>query len=271
MSRGSPRFDRKLIGYHAINEALKRPLDRAILYLSRGGARIEELRQRAGASGVEIRSVRDGDVTRICGSRDHRGAVLVAAASSRTLEVREALDAVGKGPALVVLLDGITDERNLGAILRTADQFAADLVVIPARRSAQLGGVVETASAGASSHVKTAVTANLVRTFDILRRRGYWIYGAHLDGEPLDSESFGPQVALVFGSEGSGLGRLASQRVDRLIRIPTSGHVDSLNVSVAAGILMYEIRRSQGLLGAWRPSVIDELASDVGSMETTTE
>ena len=134
--------------------------------------------------------------------------------------------------------------------MRTADQFAVDLVVLPSRRSARVTHVVETSSAGASAHVHIVTVGNLVGSFRLLRDRGFWVYGAHLDGERVDTMDAPERVALVLGSEGRGLSALVRDRVDSLVRIPTSGHVDSLNVSVAAGILLYEIRRKHGRLGA---------------------
>jgi len=160
--------------------------------------------------------------------------------------LREHLAPLAQRPAtLVVVADGITDPANLGSITRSADQFAADLVLIPRRRAARVTDTVMRLSAGAAAHVVTAAVANVAAALVQLKACGCWIYGADLKGEPLDRVRFPDHVALVVGAEGGGLHALVRSRCDHLVRIPTAGHVDSLNVGVAAGILMYEVRRQQ--------------------------
>ena len=153
---------------------------------------------------------------------------------------------LGQRPdALVVVADGVTDPANLGSITRSAEQFGADLLVVPRRRAARFGDTVMRMSAGAAAHVATAAVPNVAATLEQLARAGFWSYGADLAGEPLDRVRFPPRVALVLGSEGGGLHELARRRCDHLVRIPTTGQLDSLNVAVAAAILMYEIRRQR--------------------------
>ena len=160
--------------------------------------------------------------------------------------LRDHLPALAQRPAaLVVVADGVTDPANLGSITRSADQFAADLVLIPRRRAARVTDTVMRMSAGAAAHVTTVAVANVAAALEQLKAAGCWIYGADLKGEPLDQVRFPARVALVVGAEGGGLHPLVRSRCDHLVRIPTAGRVDSLNVGVAAGILMYEVRRQQ--------------------------
>jgi 23S rRNA (guanosine2251-2'-O)-methyltransferase len=150
---------------------------------------------------------------------------------------------------LILLLDELNDPHNLGAILRSADQLAVDLVVATLRRSVSETPTVLRASAGASRYVSFLRVTNLVQALETCKRRGYWIYGADMAGEPVATHRFDGPVAVVMGGEHRGLRRLVKGACDFLVRIPTRGRVDSLNVSVAAGILMYEVRRQQGFPG----------------------
>jgi 23S rRNA (guanosine2251-2'-O)-methyltransferase len=145
----------------------------------------------------------------------------------------------------VVVLDGITDVHNLGAILRSCDQFSVDLVVIPQRRRAQQSSAVHRVSSGASQHVPLVSVSNIVREIELLQKNGYWAYGADMEGENLHTTRFSDKTVLILGSEGEGLSQLVRKRCDYIVSIPTTGHIDSLNVSVAAGILLYEFRRQK--------------------------
>ena len=170
----------------------------------------------------------------------------VAAGGDGHAGLREHLAVLAQRPVvLAVVADGVTDPANLGSIARSADQFAADLVVIPRRRAARVTDTVLRMSAGAAAHVATVAVANVAAALAQLKSFGCWIYGADLKGEALDEVRFPPRVALVVGAEGGGLHTLVRSRCDHLVRIPTAGQVDSLNVGVAAGILMYEVRRQQ--------------------------
>ena len=149
-----------------------------------------------------------------------------------------------KKDALVIVLDKITDPHNYGAILRSADQFYADLIIIPGRQSAQDSPTVLKTSAGASNYVPVVIH-NIASAISMLKENGFWIFGAGLDGDRIDKKDFKGRVAVVLGSEGKGISSLVKKSCDTLISIPTSGNIDSLNVSVAAGIIMYEVRKQQ--------------------------
>jgi 23S rRNA (guanosine2251-2'-O)-methyltransferase len=217
---------------------------------------------------VPVRRVGRPELDALAGPAEHRGAGLLLAEEAGAAEpasngpkaasrlsveraagLRERLASISSPTALILLLDEINDPHNLGAILRSADQFGAELVVLPSRRAARQTQAVVKSSAGASLYVPVASVASLASALESVKAAGFWVYGADLGGRRLDTVRFEGRVALVLGSEGSGLRRLVRERCDQLVRIPTGGYVDSLNVSVAAGILMHEIRRQQGFPG----------------------
>jgi 23S rRNA (guanosine2251-2'-O)-methyltransferase len=237
-----------VFGFHSIEEALRRGVGEGTLLLSREGPRITQLRQLAEKKGVPVSEVEDGEITRLCGVPTHRGALLVLAraSSSQKASLAHHLKDMTAEKPIVLVLDGITDPQNLGAILRSADQFGVELVVIPSRRSAQESQTVSKVSSGASEYVPLAVVPNIPAALELLKENGFWIYGADADGQPTNSLKLTGKVCIVMGSEGTGLHRLVRERCDFLISIPAAGHVDSFNVSVSAGILLFEARRQQG-------------------------
>lgn len=162
--------------------------------------------------------------------------------------LKEFLAAPPRENALVLLLDGITDPHNLGALLRSADLFSVDLVIHPGRRSAGVNDTVARVSVGASSWVPTLEVTNLRRTMEELQKAGFWLYGADMAGTAADKVDLKGKTGLVLGSEGKGMSRLVQEGCDGIISIPIQGHVDSLNVSVAGGILLYEAARQRGFV-----------------------
>jgi 23S rRNA (guanosine2251-2'-O)-methyltransferase len=179
---------------------------------------------------------------RIGGARA-RGAILIAQEDSAHTSFEDAVTALTADQALILALDGITDPHNLGAVLRSADQFRVDLVVLPERRSASVNDTVSRTSAGADRWVRYSVVPNLVRALTFLQERGFWIYGADASGAPAHTVTLTGRTVLVLGREGEGLHRLVRDTCDGLVAIPTGGRIDSLNVSVSAGVLLYEVRR----------------------------
>jgi 23S rRNA (guanosine2251-2'-O)-methyltransferase len=145
----------------------------------------------------------------------------------------------------VVVLDEVTDPHNYGAILRSCDQFGADLVLSRNRRNAKHAEILSTTSAGAADWVPAAETANLPRAVEDLKEAGFWIYGADMEGDAAYTVDLQGRIALVLGGEGSGISRLLRERCDRMIAVPSLGRIDSLNVSVAAGVLFYELIRQR--------------------------
>jgi 23S rRNA (guanosine2251-2'-O)-methyltransferase len=247
-----------VLGWHAIEESLRRG-GRGELLLCRRNARIARLEELAARSGLPVRSLEREELDRLSGGADHRGAALwleepEAAPGSVARHgaggLAERLGALAGLTALLLLLDELSDPHNLGAVLRSADQFGVELVALTSRRTVRETETVLRTSSGASLYVPLVTVPNLVQAMELAKKNGFWIYGADLDGDRLDSVRFEGRTALVLGSEGYGLRRLVRERCDTLVRIPAGGHVDSFNVSVAAGILMYEIRRQQGFAGS---------------------
>jgi 23S rRNA (guanosine2251-2'-O)-methyltransferase len=236
----------KLTGIHAVREALAagRPLQTVIIARGRHGGRLEEIVQLARRRGVPVRFADRAQLDRTAGTRDHQGVVaLPSAAAGVSLEELLARE---RGRRLLVLLDGIEDPQNLGAIIRTALAAGAGGIVIPTRRAAGLTEAVARASAGAIAHLGIAQVTNLPRAMEQLKKAGYWLVG--LDERAQRSHTdvdLTGALALVLGSEGKGLHELVRERCDFLVSIPTSGPVRSLNVSVAAGIALFEAVRQR--------------------------
>ncbi len=206
--------------------------------------RIRQLVDLAGEQGVRVRRVPPDALDRESNRGVHQGVVAdIADVESRSVDdlVRGA-----RGVPLIVVLDGIEDPHNLGAILRTADAAGVDGVVIQSRRSAALGGATAKASAGAVAHVRIAEVVNIARAIEELKTLGVWTVGLAGDAPTAyDAIDFTVPTALVLGAEGTGLRRLVRERCDHLAAIPMQGHVGSLNVSVAAGITLFEAVRQR--------------------------
>ena len=224
-----------------------------ILY-AKQGPRVKKILAQAEKLSVTIERRTDAELDKLTAPlpeylQNHRGIILI---DERPQEQAPKLSAdallaalASREKAFVVVLDSITDPHNTGAIIRSADQFAVDAVVLPERRSAGDFQTVSKISAGAAAWVPLLYTANLVRTVEELKRNGFWVFGADAQGEPLPHTKFPDKTILMMGSDGSGISRLLKASCDSFTAIPTSGKLDSLNVSVAAGILMYEVRRQQ--------------------------
>ena len=173
---------------------------------------------------------------------NHQGLIAVASAYSyKTVDDMLAL-AKERGEApLLVILDGVTDPHNLGAIIRSAECAGAHGVIIPERRAVGLTPSAVKASAGAVEYMPVAKEVNLTRTIERLKKEGIWIYGAAMNGEDYRKVNFSGPAAIVIGSEGEGMSRLVAESCDKIVSLPMKGHIDSLNASVAAGILLYAV------------------------------
>src|SRR6266480_4764884 len=234
----------KLTGIHAVKEALeaRRPIDRIAIAKGRQDMRAEEIVQLARKQGVPVRFEDRGQLDRLANSKDHQGVVALA-----TLVDILAVANAGSGKkGLIVLLDRVEDPHNLGAIVRTALAAGAHGVVIPERRAAGLSDTVARASAGALAHLPVAKVTNLVRTMEELKEAGYWLVGLDEQGDKNYTEvDYTSPVGIVLGSEGQGLHELTRKRCDFVVSLPTTGPVKSLNVSVAAGVVLFEAIRQR--------------------------
>jgi 23S rRNA (guanosine2251-2'-O)-methyltransferase len=238
----------RLTGIHAVREALEaaRPLDRIVIAKGRQDTRTEEIVQLARKQGVPVRFEDRGQLDRLANSKDHQGVVALAAArgASSLEEIIGSAKASQRG--LIVLLDGVEDPHNLGAIVRTALAAGAHGVVIPERRAAGLTDTVSRASAGALSHLPVAKVTNLVRTMEELKEAGYWLIGLDEHAEQSYTHvDYNTPVGIVLGGEGQGLHELTRRRCDFLVSLPTTGPVKSLNVSVATGVVLFEVLRQR--------------------------
>lgn len=236
--------DRYLTGYRGIEESLKSGPTGAVLLAVTGSARVGRIVSIARSHGVPVELVSRKSLRQRAGE-SARDCALLVAPDRQTTATLESISNPEAGDSLIIVLDHVTDPHNLGAILRSADLFGADGVIVPDRRSADITPVVVQSSAGAAGHVPVVRVSNLARAVQTLKEREYWIYGADMSGQRADTVDLSGRVVAILGSEGHGLSELLRNRSDALVSLPAAGHVDSFNVSVAAGILMYEIRRQQ--------------------------
>ncbi|MBN1698215.1 MAG: 23S rRNA (guanosine(2251)-2'-O)-methyltransferase RlmB [Spirochaetales bacterium] len=241
-------MDRIIFGYHSIEERLEKGAGKACLLYSREKGRCGHIMALAERKGIRVQKVSEDELDRRCERQKHRGLLLIIEGiPEERVEKGSFVAEIDSPHPVVLLLDGITDPHNYGAILRCADQFGVDSVIAPKRKSAHETGVVHVTSAGASAYVRQVVVANLVHAIDLLKKDGFWIYGADAEGVPVYNVDLTGKIGIILGSEGKGMRRLVREACDAIIGIPQRGHINSLNVSVAAGILLYECRRQQGL------------------------
>ncbi len=248
------RFDRRapmhedemennlLVGRNPIREALRAGRDIEKLLVARGeliGSAREIVAMAKDAKIVvqEVDRVRLDQM-----APNHQGLIAVASAYSyKTVDDMLAL-AKERGEApLLVILDGVTDPHNLGAIIRSAECAGAHGVIIPERRAVGLTPAAVKASAGAVEYLPVAKEVNLTRTIERLKKEGVWVYGTAMNGEDYRKVNFSGAAAIVIGSEGEGISRLVAESCDKIVSLPMKGHIDSLNASVAAGILLYAV------------------------------
>lgn len=228
-----------------VMEALRagsRQIERLMIASGARVARLRELIEAARQAGVPIARCPRAQLDRMTGNANHQGVVAVVAAA-RYADLSQLLSNVTP-ETILVLLDGVEDPRNLGAIIRTAECAGASGVIIPERRSARLSETVVKTSAGAAEHIPIARARNMASLIDELKGRGVWVVGVEYPGQlPYTEYDYSGPLALVFGGEGRGLSRLVREKCDVLVYIPMRGKVASLNVSVAAGIVLFEAVR----------------------------
>jgi len=230
-----------LAGIHPVREAIRagRPLERVLVAKGAAGPRIQELIELCRERGIPLRFEAREQLDRAAAGAPHQGVVALGAA-----ERYASLEDTSATGGLHVVLDGIEDPHNLGAIVRTAHAAGAAAVVIPERRAAGLTDAVARAAAGALAYLPVVRVANISRALEDLKKHGYWIYGLDQRGtESYDRVEFTAPSALVLGGEGHGLHHNVARHCDFLVSIPMAGGVASLNVSVAAGVVLFEWRR----------------------------
>jgi 23S rRNA (guanosine2251-2'-O)-methyltransferase len=241
-----------LFGFHAVTVRLKMAPASVIevhVDTSRRDARMRQFVERVQAAGVKLVDSDDARLARLAGAGRHQGVVARVAAVKTSHSLDDVLDAVeaeGRGPALVLVLDGVTDPHNLGASLRAADGAGAHLVIAPKDHAVGLNATVAKVASGAAETVPYLMVTNLARALGELQDRGLRVIGTSDDATDTlyDVDLTGP-VALVLGAEGAGMRQLTRKTCDALVRIPMQGAVESLNVSVASAVCLYEALRQR--------------------------
>jgi 23S rRNA (guanosine2251-2'-O)-methyltransferase len=238
-----------ITSFHGILEMLKTKPSQAKILVASGegsrkrGPRILDILELAKKQGIAVENVGQPLLDRI--DPDNKGIALsvLDKNAEKDLSLDDFLDNVPE-KALVVILDHVEDPQNLGAILRSADAFGASLVVAPTRRASPLSDAAARTSAGASAWVPVTFVPNLADALKRLQGKGFWAYAADMGGAPLASLKLPGKTCFILGNEGEGVSHLLKEKADGIASIPMRGHVDSLNVSVAAALFMYEYRRT---------------------------
>ena len=242
-----------LYGIHAVEEALlarSRSLDHVEVARERHDQRLQALIDLARKEGVSLRFSPRDQLDRLARTKSHQGVVAIVAGKNYS-ELDEILAHKKGEHSFIVVLDGVEDPHNLGALIRTADGAGVDGVVIPERRAAAVNATVAKASAGASEHVNIARVVNLARTLEQMKERNLWIVGLDERGDrSYDQLDYRMDCVIVLGAEGHGLHDLVRKKCDYLVSIPMAGRVPSLNVSVAGAVVMYEVARQRRALPA---------------------
>lgn len=237
-----------ICGRNPVLEALRsgREIDRLFVAHGTGGGSVTAIIAKCRAKGILIKEISPQKLDYYCGGANHQGvAVMFASQEYATVDDMFALaETRGEKPFLIIC-DEIEDPHNLGAIIRTAEATGVHGVIIPERRSASLNATVAKAACGALEYVPVARVTNIANTIDALKQRGVWVFGADMDGDDYTKTDFDTPCALVIGNEGKGIGALTAKKCDAIISLPMHGKINSLNASVAAGILMYEVVRSR--------------------------
>lgn len=251
MDEQPTRDENVIVGRNPVTEALRSGREIDKLLIARGAnqgstrAIVAKCRER----GILVKEVAPQKLDFMSGGAAHQGVALIVAAH-KYCEVSDILDyaAEKNEPPFVIICDEIEDPHNLGAIIRTAEACGVHGIIIPKRRSASLNTVVAKSSAGALEYMRVARVANIPSVIDDLKDKGLWIYAADMDGEPWCQTDYTGGTAFVIGSEGRGIGQLVKKKCDKTVSMPMVGKINSLNASVAAGILMYEAaRQRQGI------------------------
>lgn len=237
-----------IIGRNAVSEALRseRAIDTLLVVKGERNGSVGRILAQCREKKIVIKEVDKKKLDFMCGQGNHQGVAAYAAAHEYA-EVEDILSLARERneDPFIIICDGIEDPHNLGAIIRTAETAGAHGIIIPKRRNASLTWAVGKASAGAVEYMPVARVGNLASTLEELKEKGIWVYSADMDGKNWCETDFSGGVALVVGSEGNGVSRLIKEKSDFVVSLPMKGKITSLNASVAAGILMYEVSRQR--------------------------
>ncbi len=237
-----------IFGRNPVIEALRSDSEINKIYLAKGELQgsAKEIMALAKEKGVQIQLVERAKLDAMFPKENHQGAA-ASIAEANYVDWQDMLANARKKneDPLLIILDELEDPHNLGAILRTADAVGAHGVIIPKRRAVALTAGVAKAAAGAVSYVPVARVSNLAQTIEALKKEGIWVAGAAMGGTEVYKQNLTGPLAIVIGSEGKGLGRLVAEKCDFLISLPMQGQINSLNASVATGVIMYEVLRQR--------------------------
>lgn len=237
-----------IVGRNAVLELLKsgRSIDKLLVKEGELEGSAKLIVAEAAARGIPVVHTERAGLDRICGGLNHQGVIAYAAAKEYVSIDDILATAAERGePPFVLVLDGIEDPYNLGAIIRTAECAGVHGVIIPKRRSATLSAAVEKTSAGALEYMAIARVPNLTAAVEELKEKGLWVYAAEAGGQPLHSTSMTGPVAVVMGGEGTGVSQLLRSKCDFTVSVPLCGRINSLNVSAAAAMVLYEVRNQR--------------------------
>lgn len=237
-----------ICGRNPVLEAVRsgREIDRLLVAHGVTGGSVTAIIAKCNARGILIKEVSPQKLDYYCAGANHQGvAVMFASQEYSTPEdiLQTARDR--NEQPFIIVCDEIEDPHNLGAIIRTAEACGVHGIIIPKRRSASLNATVAKSASGALEYMKVARVTNIPNTIDFLKKEGVWVFGADMDGEDYSSVDFDIPCALVIGNEGKGIGTLTAKKCDRIVSLPMCGKINSLNASVAAGVLMYEALRKR--------------------------
>ena len=232
-----------ICGRNPVLEAVRsgREIDRLLVAHGVSGGSVTAIIAKCNQRGILIKEISPQKLDYYCGGANHQGvAVMFASQEYSTPEEILALAKERNENPFIIICDEIEDPHNLGAIIRTAEACGVHGIIIPKRRSASLNATVAKSASGALEYMKVARVTNIPNVIEFLKEQGVWVFGADMDGEDFADVDFDLPCALVIGNEGKGIGTLTAKRCDRIVSLPMFGKINSLNASVAAGVLMYE-------------------------------
>ena len=237
-----------ICGRNSVMEAIRsgREIDKLLIAHGQAGGSIAPIIAKCKARGVLIKEVSPQKLNFLCGGANHQGVALFYS-EQEYCEVSDILNRAKERneKPFIIICDEIEDPHNLGAIIRTAEAAGVHGIIIPKRRSASLNATVAKSASGALEYMKVARVTNIANTIDELKEKGVWVFGADMDGSDYTKTDLNCPCALVIGNEGKGIGSLTAKKCDEIISLPMLGKINSLNASVAAGILMYEVVRKR--------------------------
>ncbi len=238
-----------ICGRNSVLEAVRsgREIDRLLVAHGAASGSTRAIIAKCSEKGILIKEVSPQKLDFLCGNNNHQGvAVMVASQEYSTVEdILNYAHEKNEAP-FIIICDELEDPHNLGAIIRSAEACGVHGIIIPKRRSASLNATVAKSASGALEYMRVARVTNIANTIESLKKEGVWVFGADMSGKDYTTFDFTVPTALVIGNEGRGIGRLVGEKCDEIISLPMNGKINSLNASVAAGVLMYEVVRKRG-------------------------